>query len=100
MHGELLVGGAGNLRPGQHASELCPDAKNSGIAANLYDPWQGNPASAMKVRKQSRHREGTGRSRLPARGQSAPEFAMVVTVLLMLIFGVIDMARALYAYTQ
>jgi Flp pilus assembly protein TadG len=52
----------------------------------------------MKVRKQSRHREGTGRRRLPARGQSAPEFAMVVTVLLMLIFGVIDMARALYAY--
>jgi Flp pilus assembly protein TadG len=32
------------------------------------------------------------------RGQSAPEFAMIVTVLLMLIFGVIDMARALYAY--
>lgn len=52
----------------------------------------------MKMSLQDVHSDWPWRSRWLAGGQSAPEFAMVVTVLLMLMFGVIDMARALYAY--
>lgn len=41
---------------------------------------------------------GGDRAKRTARGQASTEFALIATVLVMLIFGVIDMAYALYAY--
>ncbi|MGA2409963.1 MAG: TadE/TadG family type IV pilus assembly protein [Candidatus Binataceae bacterium] len=38
------------------------------------------------------------RRRIVPRGQSATEFALVATAFLMLVFGVVDTARAIYCY--
>jgi Flp pilus assembly protein TadG len=38
------------------------------------------------------------RGLIALRGQAAVEFAMVATVFLMLVFGIIDIARAIYSY--
>lgn len=47
----------------------------------------------MRVRS-----SGGYRARRTARGQTATEFAMIATALVILIFGVIDVAYAIYAY--
>lgn len=41
---------------------------------------------------------GDNRARRTARGQAATEFALIATALMMLIFGVINVAYAIYAY--